>query len=119
MLNYTRNLLKRSNTHSKTKSNSLEIAAGYRHLNRHSLGHCEEPFGGVYPEVSKGSGLRRELSRTTNSVTKQSQKDEIASLGSWVSQSRRNTDSSSTAVEEITATMHEMSANLKKHLFMP
>jgi len=44
MLNYTRNFLKRSNTHSKTKSNTLEKAAGYRHLNRHSLGHCEEPF---------------------------------------------------------------------------
>ncbi|KRT65668.1 MAG: hypothetical protein XU11_C0022G0045 [Candidatus Dadabacteria bacterium CSP1-2] len=85
MLNYTRNLLKRSNTHSKTKSNTLEIAAGYRHLNRHSLVQLRGALRGVYPEVSKGSGLRRELSRTTNSVTKQSQKDEIASLGSWVS----------------------------------
>src|SRR3989304_6656222 len=53
MLNYTRNFLKRSNTHSKTKSNTLEIAAGYPHLNRHSLGHCEEPFDGVYPERSR------------------------------------------------------------------
>src|SRR3989304_9898663 len=85
MLNYTRNLLKHSNTHSKTKSNTLEKAAGYRHINRHSLVQLRGALRGVYPEVSEGSGLRRELSRTTNSGTKQSQKDEIASLGSWVS----------------------------------
>src|SRR3972149_9001425 len=73
MLNYTRNFLKRSNTHSKTKSNTLEKAARYRHLNRHSLGHCEEPFDGSWvspiPPIQSGAGSReREVREPQRSI---------------------------------------------------